>query len=325
MTCTTLWLRLPLTLAKPEGGVVTLIVPLSICFGQDQKDTRQLFESDCDRIVLRNQDNRPDKAFHNSPIQNAESRQRTTMLTARTGKGQPEVELSGTNRWLRSERYDYLRSRETPLPRTKTLSVSSKLDNQWERVPTQEIQDLIGKMKECTQRIINLRVPGDNYCKLGIPFTAMYFITTTPAGNLKRGENQLDISSTEHLELAMAAVNGHAAYAWWRAYGDAFHVNPYEVETIPLPDLWVQDPATNSEARKLGRELMDAINPDNIRTNITGTNSIEQDSLNFHKSATDTIESIDKLYLKSLGLNEKPLLSQLQVFRNDSTWRLGMV
>ena len=76
-----------LTLARPDGGVVTLIVPLSICFGQDQKDTRQLFESVCNRIVLRNQDNRPDKAFHNSPVQNAESRQRNHDADGESGRG----------------------------------------------------------------------------------------------------------------------------------------------------------------------------------------------------------------------------------------------
>ena len=56
-----------LNLANPKGGIVTLIVPLSICFGQDQIDTRKLFESECDHIILRNQDNRPDKSFHKQP------------------------------------------------------------------------------------------------------------------------------------------------------------------------------------------------------------------------------------------------------------------
>ena len=138
--------------------------------------------------------------------------------------------------------------------RTKTPSVNSKLDNQWERMSTKEIQHLIKKMKECPQRISNLKVPGDNKNKLGFPPTAMYFITTTPGGKLKRGEKLLDISSTENLELAMAAVNGHAAYAWWRVYGDAFHVNPHEIETIPIPNLWSQDHSTKSEARKTGQE-----------------------------------------------------------------------
>ena len=42
-----------------------------------------------------------------------------------------------------------------------------------------------------------------------------------------------------------------------------------------------------------------------------------------HERAADVIESIDKLFLKSLALKEKPLLSQLRTIRKDSTWRPG--
>ena len=152
----------------------------------------------------------------------------------------------------------------------------------------------------------------------------MYFIAVTPAGLLKRGETHINISDEENLEIAMAATNGHAAYAWWNTYGDAFHVNPHEIDTIPIPDLWLQDNGLKSEARRLGRELIEAIIPSNIKENTTGTNSIKQDSLNFHTSAPDTIRAIGKLYLKALELEENPLLSQLQVLRSDSSWKLGV-
>ena len=39
------------------------------------------------------------------------------------------------------------------------------------------------------------------------------------------------IADQDNLELAMAASNDHAAYAWWKTYGDAFHINPYEFVT----------------------------------------------------------------------------------------------
>ena len=57
-----------LTLTQPDGGVVTLVVPLSLCFGQDQHPLRQFFAERCSRISLRCQDNRPDKTFHQSPV-----------------------------------------------------------------------------------------------------------------------------------------------------------------------------------------------------------------------------------------------------------------
>ena len=179
-------------------------------------------------------------------------------------------------------------------------------------------------MRECNLVIADLSVLGENDFAVGFPLTAMYFITVTPAGKLNRGEKHIAISDEENLEIAMAVTNGHAAYAWWKTYGDAFHVNPHEMGTIPIPDKWLQDPTMKAEARRLGRELIDTINDENIGTNITGINSIEQDSMNFHACAPDTIEAIDKLYLKAIGLQENPLLNQLHILRSDSTWRLGV-
>ena len=297
-----------LTLARPDGGVVTLIVPLSICFGQDQRDTRRRFESECDRIILRSQDIRPDQSFHDSPVAHPSNSQRTTIVTARIGGATPSIEISGANKWPTSERHEYLTSRGIPLIRKTGKITNTKLDSQWERIPTKEIQGLITKMKECTLRIVDLKSPGDNDYSIGYPPSARYFITIAPAGKLNRGEKILSITGNENIELAMAAANGHAAYAWWKTYGDAFHVNPHEVETIPIPDLWMQDGSMKEEARKLGRMLIEAITPENIESNIAGTNSIKQDSLNFHECAAHTVKSIDKLFLKALELEEEPLL-----------------
>ena len=55
----------------------------------------------------------------------------------------------------------------------------------------------------------------------------------------------------------------------------------------------------------------------------TGVRSTQQDSLNLHEAACETIREIDKLWVKGMGLTEEPLLSQLRVLRSDSTWRLG--
>ena len=313
-----------LNLTKAEGGVIALIVPLSICFGQDQVDTRKLFESECDLIALRSQDIRPDKSFHNSPVAHPPNSSRTTIITARTGPGHPRIEITGTNKWLKSERYEYLTSREIPLARTTGRSVNAKLDTQWERIPTQEIQELINKMKKCTLKVSDLSMPGENDFSIGFPESSRYFVTTVPSGKLNRGETLIAISDEENLKIAMAATNGNAAYAWWKAYGDAFHVNPHEIETIPIPNLWLQETQMKSEACRLGKELIDTIKEENIKKKITGTNSKEQDSLNFHTCAPDTIRAIDKLYLKALGLEENPLLNQLRMLSNESTWRLGV-
>ena len=125
------------------------------------------------------------------------------------------------------------------------------------------------------------------------------------------------------LELALAAANSHAGYAWWKTYGDAFHINPHEIETVAIPSTWVESKDTNRKARALGRELIAAIIPNNITRIRTGTRGAVQDSLNFHECAGETIAEIDKLYLEALGLNSKSLLQQLHTLRGSSTWRLG--
>ncbi len=316
-----------LALVKHDGGVVTLVVPLELCFGQDQAATRKLFETRCSRISLRNYDNRPDKVFHNSPVANAESRVRATTITAKTGNETPTIEIGSTNRWLKSERHEFLTSRRKPIERIANVKVDPRVDSQWERIPTQEIQKLISAMKSLKTKIQNLMPDNENEeeneHELGFPPTAMYFITAAPAGKLDRGENILPMTDYANLELAMAAVNNHAAYAWWKTYGDAFHINPHEIATIAIPSTWVESKDTNHKARALGRELIAAINPDNITRRRTGTRSAVQDSLNFHECAEETIAKIDKLYLEALGLNSKPLLEQLHTLRGPSTWRLG--
>ena len=104
--------------------------------------------------------------------------------------------------------------------------------------------------------------------------SAYQFITAAPGGSLKRGENSLPIKDEESLELAMAALNGHTAYAWWRIYGDTFHVNEYEMNTVAIPDRWLDEETVNHEVRRLGRLLIDAITFDNITVITTGTKSL---------------------------------------------------
>ena len=310
-----------LALVRPEGGVVTLVVPLSLCFGQDQAETRRLFETRCSRINLRNQDIRPDKTFHDSPVAHPQNSQRTTIVTARTGNQAPTIEIGGIDKWLKSERYEFLISRRKRLKRIANGQIDSRIDSQWERIPTQEVQKLISAMRSEKTKIYNLTSDNEHdeekEHELGFPPTARYFITAAPAEKLDRGENTLPIIDKASLELAVAAANSHAAYAWWKTYGDAFHINPHEIATIAIPSAWVESEETNRKARALGRELIAAITPNNITRRRTGTRGAVQDSLNFHECAKETIAKIDKLYLEALGLSPKPLLEQLHTLRGN--------
>ena len=313
-----------LTLANPNGGVVTLIVPLSICFGQNKKDLRRLFEERSSRINLRCQGIRPDKTFQDSPVAHPSNSQRTTIITAIMGKQTPIIETSGVNKWPKSERHEYLISR----PKTVTISAQqnivgdARIDSQWERIHTTEIANLITAMGAEETKIANLSGMGQADNALGFPPSARYFITIAPAGSLKRREKLLPISGQANLELAVAAANTHAAYAWWMAYGDAFDINHHEIATIAIPRAWLADAATNRRVRQLARELIAAVNPQNIRPLTTGTLSSVQDSLNFHECAPAAIAELDALYLDALS-QPRSTLTQLHKLRSNVTWRLG--
>ena len=312
-----------LILAKPEGGVVELVVPLSLCFGQDQKDTRRLFEERCSYINLRCQDNRPDKTFHESPVEHQESRQRTTILTAKTGQQQDvQIKLSDTHRWRRTNRHEYLNSRPKQVLRKPEQSIDPRLDSQWERILTQEIQAMISAMRVEPTKIQDLQNIKEEQYVLGLPPTAMYFITTTPAGLLDRRENLLPMASQESMELATAVANTHAGYAWWKAFGDAFDLNPYEIGTIPVPISWIEVESLNRQIRHLAQQLIKAVNPDNVKKITTGIHSKVQESLNFHECVPGIIADLDHLYLDALGLPQQPLMKQLHALRTNSAWRI---
>ena len=70
----------------------------------------------------------------------------------------------------------------------------------------------------------------------------------------------------------MAAANTHVAYAWWRAYGDAFDVNAYEISSIAVPNRWLDDAETRREVRRLARSLIAAAqDPANTTRRVSGT------------------------------------------------------
>ena len=317
-----LFCEVALTLVKPEDGVVTLVVPLSLAFRQDKAETRRLFERRSKNIRLRHQDNRPDKTFHESPVANPENRQRTTIITAVTGTSKPIIETTGTSKWGKSERELFLLSRRyAAFPRVARRP-HANLVHQWPRVPSEAVSRLVSEVQAQRQTIAHLAVKGVNKRSISFPKTAYEFITSAPADKLKRIETVQPISSTPSLELAMAALNGHVAYAWWRVWGDAFHINDYELTSFTIPDEWLDDSETNAYARSLGRKLIHGIEPPNIDIKKSGIHGNWFENVNFYKVRPDIIREIDELYLRSLGLPLNPLLDQLHKVRSNSNWQL---
>jgi hypothetical protein len=92
--------------------------------------------------------------------------------------------------------------------------------------------------------------------------------------------------------------------------------------SVAIPDKWLDDKEITSEARRLGRQLINAINPDNIETNRSGTQGNIFENVNFHRVSPQVIRRIDQLYLDALGLLTEPLLEQLRIIRSNSNWQL---
>ncbi len=321
-----LFCEVALTLVKQRDGVVTLIVPLSLAFRQDKHTTRLLFQQRAKSIMLRHQDNRPGTTFHESPVAHPENRQRTTIVTAVTGRGKSIIRTTGTGKWRRSEREQYLLSRESAIipaiANRPMRRLHPNLAGQWPRVPTEAVAELVAEMQAQHRTIQSLAASGENTKTIGFPQSAYEFVTALPAGRLQRHEIVCRVESTELLELAMAALNGHVAYAWWRVWGDAFHVNDYEMSSVTIPDLWLDDTDMNQRARRLGRQLIASITPDNVKTQRSGTGGNEFENINFYEVSPDTIRRLDELHLAALGLPTEPLLGQLWKLRSNSNWRL---
>ena len=214
----TLFCEAGLALARPDGGVVTMIVPLSISFGQRQRSIRHLFEERCSSIDLRHY-------------------------------------------------------------------VSSLLQPEGH--------------------------------ELSFPKTAGYFISAVPSGSVQsRNETTFAVSDIRYRDLLIAAINGHVGYAWWRVFGDSFHINSYEIASLTVPDVWLDE---QDGPIRLAKELVAAIPECTFEMKKAG--KIWR-NVNFHLKS-NLIEELDRLHIEALGLDVEPLLTHLKIMRSSSSWDFG--
>lgn len=318
-----------LTLAKPQGGVVCLVVPHSLSFAKAQTTTRQLFETASSEIWLRHQDNRPDQTFGESPVESSENRQRTTIITALTGDALPEIWTSGMARWASAEREAYFKSRRFILT-PETFSGNNAKDLikglacQWPRLPSEKISYLVAEMRQ--QKTIFKDLPTQvAKWKIGFPKTAYNFISILPAAKLNRIEKLVSVDNYHSRWLAMAVFNNHLFYAWWRIWSDAFNLTKYQIESMPIPDAWLEDSKINSKAINIGKQFEKLLEyPENITKSISGTKGKTVYNINFHEVAPELVEQADRLYLKALKIESAEadlMLDELRKLRSESNWR----
>ena len=303
-----------LALADPGGGVVAMIVPFSIAFGQRQGALRRVFEGRCLEINLRHYDNGPDAPFRASPtVKSPPNRQRATIVIAQLGDAPGVIRSTGLQSWRSEDRPDCLRQRATAvLPRLPSDAEQS-ISGQWPRVPTPEVAALVYALRAQKTTIGNYQ--SDIGEDLAFPQTAYHFISSLPKDTVSpRSEYLFTVADVDAVRLMMAVLNGHVAYAWWSMYGDGFHVKPSDFTTMSIPDAWVKDP---KPAIDLGQRLIDAIPGCMVETRQQGK---VWRNVNFHLRP-ELIYELDLLHLQALGLEEDPLLAHLQIMRSSSSWR----
>ena len=306
-----------LALAKPDGGVVTLIVPLSISFGRSQQSLRSVFETRCRSMNLRQYNNNPSMMFHTTPtIRDPRNRQRVTIVTSVVGNAARQVIRStGLQRWPADERSLCLAQRKTAQLPQFGANVARSIARQWPRVPTQEVADMARAITGQKKTIASYQSEGD--WNVAFQMAAEYFISTIPGGTISpRSETLLTIANNDIARLIIAALNGHIGYSWWWMFGDGFHVKSSDLTTMTIPDAWIANP---QPAIEIGQRLIDAMPA--CRVEITIHKKIWR-NVNFHLKP-DLIEELDRAHIAALGLPAEPLLTHLRIMRSSSSWDYG--
>ena len=308
----TLFCETALALAKPDNGVVTLIVPFSISFGHQQMSLRNQFHEGCREIGLRHYNVRPDTIFNASPtVKTPSNSQRATVLTAVVSEsGNTIVKSTGLQRWPSQERGLCLHQRNALILPTLRGNVDARIARQWARIPTPEVSEMM-------QTVIRQKHTIGSYHRragvnLAFPLTAGYFVSSIPAGAVaSRSESVFTVKDDDVLRLVMAVLNGHIGFGWWWVFGDGFHVN--HLTTLTIPDAWASNPYP---AIALGQRLIDAMPDCEVDMKYKGK---VWRNVNFHRKP-DLIEELDRLHIAALGLPVEPLLTHLRIMRSSSSW-----
>ena len=313
-----------LALANPDGGIVTLVVPLSIAFGQQQRSVRRAFESRCGGINLRHYDNIPDTIFNGTPVLKTwKNRQRATIISGILGNETSIIRSTGLQGWLTAERAECLAQRRiTALPKLGS-GVDSRVASQWLRIPTPEVARLVEAISSQERAVMSYAYKGEEADLsdgefLAFPQTAYQFIGVIPSGTVSpRRETLLRVKDKDILRLLMATLNGHVGYAWWWVVGDGFDMKPIaDHGTLTVPNIWSKK---LEQAIELGQRLIDAIPECLTEKKNSGTT---WQNVNFHLKP-DLIAELDRLHIAALGLDEEPLLTHLRIMRSSSSWNYG--
>ena len=315
----TLFCEAALGLAKPDGGAVALVVPLSIAFGRQERDLRAIFTERCRSVSVRSYDNIPDTIFNQHPLfKGWKNSQRATIVTAVRGTAPVALRADGLLRWRARDRVPMLRRRAGARLRE---SVDWFPGGQWPRIPNEKVAEMtraIAKQGATIEKLCAMTPANGEACELSLPPSGRYFVSALPPGTRDpAGELLLPLPDEETRLLAMTALNGHVAYGWWRAFGDGFHVKRSDYAAFTIPDSWLEEGEERDWALYCGQELIDAIDASRKAKLNAGQ---RWPNVDFFEHQPELIEALDAFHLKSLGLDAGELLPTLQLMRSPDGW-----
>ena len=294
-----LFCKAALELTRPDGGVASLIVPLSLSFGKSKRNVREFWEEGCQLIRLRHQDNRPDTSFGNSPVKSSENRQRTTIILGVRGDQRCRIYTSRLGRWQKAERHRYLQDRNYVQWMPSVLlrgRLSSDFQSQWPRLASKQATEIVQALLERSGPMRRGEDAG-----IGLPKTAMYFVTAVPSKLYNREESVLSCSKHE-VNALLAVMNSGVAYLWWKTWDDGFHVNAKTFAAMPD----VRTIVSVAELSRLGAKIKRTLKRDEPDVRQSGTaGGRKSENMNLWKKAPKVLRDVDTLILDGLGLNQE--------------------
>ena len=302
------FLEAGLELAKPEGGVVQFVVPLSLTFANSKSELRTMYRDACSKIWLRHQDIRPSPLFGESPTTSNANGQRTTIVLGIRGDQQSHVFTTGLGRFSKSKRHHYLQSRMyVPWSEASILSrLHTECQGQWPRVATSEGVEII------QQAVLRGgQVAWRGTVEIGWPKTACRYVTAAPAGLLGRRESVVRCAENE-MDGLLAILNSGTVYLWWKAWDDGFDVKP--VVPCSFPD--VRGLLDRDALDDLGKDVRRHLVEGPKKTMTSGIKSTETENINLWETCGDVLVEVDRLILAGLGLEGGEYLEALAVERS---------
>ena len=302
-----------------ENGVLTMVVPHSICFSGQKQALRDMCNRRSFSIHLRTYNNRPSAVFPPHPFikggnQGAENAQRVTVTSLRIGRRDaehlPTIHASCIMGLQDDLRQEILRRRPT--------AVQPKSDK-WTMAGTEILSRLLAAMQGNDETTKDSR---KRKRTVTFPNTARYFLTCLPQNILdSKTRKKIDLIEDDYFYPKICLYNSTLFLAYWLMVGDAFNVTKGLFTSIRIPFIWSTNPYIRNEADAIGRrfcseEVLADSKSEYIR------NKVAYPNYDFQRYQPDLVRQADKVCIEGYGLkeHESVILEQIQRVRNFRTW-----